>query len=316
MEYNQLVKNLFVRLEEAGVKLNNVSRGDVYTFVNLFRSCDVQLFQEFESTRGDYGFNSKSLAQLCRKVYNFVDDERVISLLLFNNYFSHGYSFHLTNGYNAKLISESGIGPEYKAAYNDELLQLMNSFGPNLRKNLFIFADSDTQSTSYSGTPLFKSRYGKAPEWFLEYSRSGRNFLSTDKEEGMASGIQYVKSLDPTPQELDTYVRNLQKYWDTYASAERALVLIPNSYIYDAQGIVEKASDLTLEQSVQRLLLYVQVLDGKTEQSVPASDLIIEDGFGNKCAFDDSKKYEITVERLVDEQYGNTPVTASPVRAK
>ncbi len=308
MDYNQLVKNLFVRLEDDGVKLDNALRSDVYTFVNLFRSCDVQLFQEFKGTKNDYGFNSKALAQLCRKAYGSIDDDKVISSIIFNNYFNNGYSFHLTNGYNAKLISESGIGPQYKEAYNTELLELMNSFGADLRRQLFIFAGGDTQSTSYSGVPLFNSRYGNAPEWFLEYSRCGRDFLNTDKEDGITKGIEYVKSLNPTPQEFDTYVRNLQKYWDIYASGGRSLVLIPNRYIYDAPEVIEMAADLPLEQGVQLLLQVVKEKDGRMEKSVPASELIIEDGFGNRRSFADSKNSEITATSLVDEQYGEAPI--------
>lgn len=314
MDYNQLVKNLFVRLEDAGVKLDNFSRRDVYTFVNLFRSSDVQLFQEFESTRDSWDFNTNKLVQLCRKVYSSIGDESAISSLLFNNYFNHGYSFHLTNGYNAELINESGIGPEYKALYNDELVRLMNSFGPDLRRNLFIFAGGDTQSTSYSGAPLFNSRYGKAPEWFLEYTC--RNFPNMDKGKGMEAAIKSVKSFDPTPQELDTYIRNLEKYWDIYADKERSLVLIPNRHIYNAQVLVEKAADLTLEQIVQIILQRVSSKDGRISHSLPASELIIEDGFGNKCSFDDSRKDEITATGLVDELYDDTLSTTSKVEKK
>lgn len=307
MDYNQLIKNLFVRLEEAGVELNNASRSDVYTFVNLFRSCDIQLFQEFESTKGSYGFNSDELVQLCHKAYGSIIDERVISSILFNNYFNNGYSFHLTNGYNAKLINESGIGPEYKDAYNTELLELMNSFGPNLRRNLFIFAGHDTKTISYSGTPLFSSRYGYAPEWFLEYSGSGDDFFNIDKEKGIENGVRYVELFDPTPQELEVYVNNLQKYWDVYAKGGRSLVLIPNKYLYDTQKIVGMASDLPLEQSVPLLLQLMRERDRKTEQNIPASELIIEDGFGNKRSFANVDAYDMTDVNLVDEQYDDAP---------
>lgn len=275
-EYEILVEELLRELEYNNIEINNDLMSDVYEFVNVFRMSNISAFFKFEQVKQSL----PSLIELAKEIYNYTEhitDEKEIAERIFSNYFENGYSFHLTNGYNAKKIAQTGIGPEYKRADTLELTNLINQFSDYAQKALFMYARNDTKTISYSGKPLFRSEYGKTPEWFLEFS--SRSYNKEDDRELALEKALMASEYALTEEDKKIYITNFTKYWDLFNNEDRKLIMLPNNQIYDIneikRAIFEGANPL--EVVIYAACKYSSELDLTTEANISHDKLIITD---------------------------------------
>lgn len=269
-----LVKELIERLEESNVEIDRNTMTAIYTFVNYFKSCDVEKFLQFMQEK------NKNLKSFAKKMYGNIDDEKVIANIIFSNYFENGYSFHLTNGYNAMQIENSGIGPQYKQESAKEVVNLKHQFNEEVQRQLFIFAEDDTTSISYSGEPLFKARYGKTPEWFLEFSE-GTYDKNADVEESLQIALRNIGNY-MSNEEKEKYSYAFRYYWNIFSQYDRKLIMLPNSKLYpNSNKVLEMVNNDPdpLGRTLYCIDRCVSQIDADTEVNIPASELIVMDEY-------------------------------------